>query len=164
MPIVRKRSPFGMGQTSGVAYALGLTAPEYDTNGRYLGGNAAMDFYCNGILGQTFSPQTCAIPSLAQIQSTQTAELATTSAPPNVQQEAITAGNLAVTAACSDDPSGCAAQAAASLYPQLSAAIGPALVASLFGINPDGSQNIFGGWGIWALAGVGLLVFSKGAH
>lgn len=165
MPILRKGSPFrGLGQTSGVAYALGLTAPEYDASGRYLGGNAAMDFYCNGILGQTLSPQTCAIPSLGQIQSTQTAELATTSAPPSVQQTAITAGNQAVASACTDDPSGCSAQAAASLYPELSAAIGPSLVASLFGVNPDGTQNIFGGWAIWAAAGLGLLLLSKGAH
>jgi hypothetical protein len=150
--------------TSGVEYALGLTPAEYNSSGQYIGGNAAMDFYCNSVLGQTLSPSTCAISSLTQIEASQAAELATTSAPAAAQQAALAAGNQAVSSACTDDPSDCSAQAAASLYPELSAMFGPSLVASLLGINPDGSQNLFGGWGIYAVVGIAALLIWNGGR
>ena len=168
MPYVRRGAAFrrrGFGQVSDTLLALENapastlfgTSIYNPTTGAYQGGNSLMDWYCNSWLGQATDPSTCAIPSLAQIQASQTQELAATSAPASVQQAAIAAGTASVTAACQANPADCIAQNAAALYPQASALFGPDTVGSIAGVQPDGSVNLFAGWGTWALIGAAAL-------
>lgn len=131
----------------------------YNAQGQYQGGSFWMDLYCGSILGA--NDPTCAVPTPAQIAVTQTAELAATSAPPAAQAAAIAAGNAVVAADMAANPSGYLAQCAANLYPTLSSAIGPSAVASLFGIQPDCSQNLLSGGILWIGAGlIALWLFS----
>ena len=142
-----------------ILYYLGLTAPETTSEGTYAGGNFDVDMFCNSEIGQALDPSYCAIPSAQQIQANQTAELATTAAPASVEQQAVNSGTAAVTAACTADPSDCAAQAAASLYPNAAAFFGPSLVASFMGVQPNGTVNMFAGFGLYgALILGGLLI------
>jgi len=150
MPYFRTRRGFGAvpgtGITSTSAGLPGLSA-EYNSSGQYIGGSVFMDLYCNSFLGS--SDPTCAIATPAQIQATQTAELATTSAPPAVQAAAIAAGNQLIAQDMAANPSDYVAQCVASMYPQLASTLGPSLVASLFGIQPDCSYNFFASWLAW---------------
>jgi hypothetical protein len=171
MPYVRRGAGYrrGMGQSSSdlllAAENLPSDAvfgtPVYDpTTGEYQGGNFWDSWYCNSVLGQIFSPQTCAIPSTNQQASIEAAELSSTSAPPAVQAAAIAAGSQAVTAACTGDPSDCAAQNAAAQNPYLSSLFGPSVTASMLGMQANGTINPLSGWGIYALGGAFALIIA----
>lgn len=166
MPYVRRQTgirampkPRGFGDVaSDVAYSSGFSEPQYNANGQYIAGtNEFMDFYCNSFLGQFTSPQTCGIPTTSQQAQMQATELAPTAAPADVQAAAVAAGSQSVAEACASDPTDCAAQNAAAASPILSSLIGPSNAASMLGIQPDGSTNLFSGWGLYAAIALGLL-------
>ena len=115
--------------------------------------------YCDSILGQTLSPAYCGIPSVNQTAAYVAAEQAGTSMTPENQAAAIAAANAAITADQQQNPAGYIAQAAASNDPTLSSIFGPSTVGSALGYQPDGTQSLFGGWGIYALAAIGVVVF-----
>lgn len=132
----------GVGQIATATLGpAGTGIAQYDASGRYLGGSTMMDAYCGSSIGQFFSPTTCAIPTPAQITATQTAELATTSAPPAVQAAAIAAGNALVAQDAATNPANYQQQIAASNWPELSALIGPAAVAALFPVDVTDPNN-----------------------
>ena len=137
---------------------LGTSSAQYDSSGRYLGGNMWMDIYCGSFLGS--SDPVCRIPTPAQIKAQQVAELATTSASPEAQAAAIAAGDAAITADMAANPQGYQQQCAASLYPSLAAAIGPGTVASLFGIDTDCTENFMSGSLLWIGLGIGMLALA----
>lgn len=137
---------------------LGTSSAQYDSTGRYLGGNFLMDAYCGSWFGS--SDPTCRIPTPAQIKAQQVAELGTTSASPAAIAAAIAAGDAAVQTDMAANSQGYQQQCAASLYPSLSAAIGPGAVSSLFGIDTECSQNPLGGSILWIGLGLGFLAMT----
>jgi hypothetical protein len=155
-----------------LVYALGgftvgndLNKAQYNEMGEYIGGSHMMDLYCNSFLGA--SDPVCKIPSPAEIRAEIAKELASTSMTPANQQAALQAGDVAVAADQAANPDDAKAQCAASAYPQLSATLGPAAVAAMFGIQPDCTSGLFSGWLVWALFGgaaLALFILPGGRH
>ena len=84
------------------------------------------------------------------------AEMAGTSLTAANQAAATAAGNAAIAEDQAANPAGYLAQCAASNYPSWSSAVGTSIVASAVGCKPDGTQNPWAGWGIYALIALGV--------
>ena len=155
----------GIGQAPSVIgddpFSGDISNAEYDPNsGRYIGGSWWLDVYCSTIGALTGDPP-CQIPTSQQIQQQVELELSTTSMTPENQAAAIAAGTAAIKAACAQNPMQGAAQNAAAMHPQLSALISPEAVATLFGIQCNGTTNPFAGFGIWIILGFAAIMLLK---
>lgn len=130
--IARRRPMRGVGDSGGqsLVTASGGSGANYNDVGQYIGGTPLMDFWCNSVFGSWMD--SCKVSTPAQIKARQDAELATTSAPPDVQLQAISAADQAVIDDASTHPIDYQNQIAASDHPTLSAIFGTGVVSQLF--------------------------------
>jgi hypothetical protein len=117
-------------------------------------GPVSASAWCDSMLGQWLSPSYCEIPSVTETAQYVNQEMAATGLTPANQAAATIAGGSSLSADQAANPSGYIAQAAANAYPTLSNMLGPSVVGSALGFKPDGTQNAFSGWGIYAIAAI----------
>lgn len=129
---------FSQGMAVGAGIATG-TNPQFDAQGRYVGGSPLMDWWCNSFLGSWTSQ--CSIPTPAQITAQQAQELSQTELTAANQAAAIAAANSLVAGDAASHPADYQAQIAAANHPTLAAMLGPSTVQALFPVDVTDPNN-----------------------